>query len=59
MAERGTWKPWALSGPALLVFVTMLLAPLLLPDTPPSFEPQAENVHMPAIAMATTTHHAW
>lgn len=30
MAERGTWKPWALSGPALLVFVTMLLAPLLL-----------------------------
>ncbi len=30
MAERGAWKPWALSGPALLVFVTMLLAPLAL-----------------------------
>lgn len=30
MAERHTWKPWALSGPALLVFATMLLAPLLL-----------------------------
>lgn len=30
MAERRTWKPWALSGPALLVFATMLLAPLLL-----------------------------
>jgi len=30
MADRAFWKPWALSGPALLVFATMLLAPLLL-----------------------------
>ena len=30
MADRAFWKPWSLSGPALLVFVTMLLAPLAL-----------------------------
>jgi len=28
--SKNRWKPWALSGPGLLVFVTMLLAPLAL-----------------------------
>jgi putative spermidine/putrescine transport system permease protein len=28
--SRNRWKPWAMSGPGLLVFVTMLLAPLAL-----------------------------
>ncbi len=30
MDSRNRWKPWAMSGPGLLVFVTMLLAPLAL-----------------------------
>ena len=30
MDSKNRWKPWALSGPGLLVFVTMLLAPLAL-----------------------------
>jgi len=28
--SKNRWKPWAMSGPGLLVFVTMLLAPLAL-----------------------------
>lgn len=30
MDSKNHWKPWAMSGPGLLVFVTMLLAPLAL-----------------------------
>lgn len=30
MDSKNRWKPWAMSGPGLLVFVTMLLAPLAL-----------------------------
>ena len=30
MDNNNRWKPWAMSGPGLLVFVTMLLAPLAL-----------------------------
>ncbi len=30
MDSRNRWKPWGMSGPGLLVFVTMLLAPLAL-----------------------------
>lgn len=30
MDSKSRWKPWAMSGPGLLVFVTMLLAPLAL-----------------------------
>ena len=30
MDSRNRWKPWAMSGPGLMVFVTMLLAPLTL-----------------------------
>lgn len=30
MDNNSRWKPWAMSGPGLLVFLTMLLAPLAL-----------------------------
>lgn len=30
MDSKNRWKPWLMSGPGLLVFVTMLLAPLAL-----------------------------
>lgn len=30
MDSKNRWKPWAMSGPGLLVFVAMLLAPLAL-----------------------------